>query len=175
MAKGWIKLHRKIIDNPMYFEEPFDRTHAWIDLLLMANSQNQNEFWSKGQLVVLRPGQFVTSIQMLADRWKWSPNKVRRYLKHLNGIGMCTLNGTALGTTITLTNWAFYQLERQTNGTTNGRADGRIDGRADGTLSRNKEYKEGEEEAPFDLKSYLEEYLGVNNDEYGNNNSSSED
>ena len=36
---GWIKLHRSITDNQLYFKEPFNKTLAWIDLLLLAKSQ----------------------------------------------------------------------------------------------------------------------------------------
>ena len=125
----------------MYFEEPFDKWHAWTDLLLMVNHETK-QFVSKGQLLTLEPGQTVTSVPHLAERWGWSENKVRRYLRLLNGSGMCITNGTPNGTIITVVNWAKYQSDEQTDGRGNGRADGSTDGRADGTLTRNKEYKE---------------------------------
>lgn len=139
--KGWIRLHRKSVENPLYFSEPFDKWHAWTDLLLMVNHEHK-EFISKGQLVTLEPGQTITSMAILAERWHWSVNKVRRYFKLLVGTGMCTLNGTPYGTTITVVKWAFYQSEGQTNGTANGTTGGTSDGTTGGTLTRNKEYKE---------------------------------
>ena len=139
--KGWIRLHRKSVENPLYFSEPFDKWHAWTDLLLMVNHEHK-EFISKGQLVTLEPGQTITSMAILAERWHWSVNKVRRYFKLLCGMGMCTLNGTPYGTTITVVKWAFYQSEGQTNGTANGTTGGTSDGTTGGTLTRNKEYKE---------------------------------
>jgi DNA replication protein DnaD len=138
---GWIKLYRKSVENPLYFSEPFDKWHAWTDLLLMVNHERK-QFISKGQLLTLEPGQTVTSIPQLAERWGWSDNKVRRYLRLLNGSGMCNSSGTPNGTIITVVNWAKYQCEEQTDGRGNGRANGSTDGRADGTLTRNKEYKE---------------------------------
>ena len=107
-TKGWIKLHRKSTENPLYFAEPFDKWHAWTDILLMVNHEKK-QFISKGQVIVLEPGQTVTSLSILADRWRWSINKVRRYLGTLNGMGMCNINSTANGTAITVVNWAFYQ------------------------------------------------------------------
>ena len=35
--QGWIALNRKIVENPMWLSEPFSRSHAWIDLILLAN------------------------------------------------------------------------------------------------------------------------------------------
>lgn len=142
MAKGWIKLHRQSVDNPLYHSEPFDKWHAWTDILLMVNHERK-EFISKGQLITLEPGQTITSLPILAKRWQWSVNRVRRYLKLLSGMGMCTINGTARGTTITVVKWAFYQSEGHANGMGNGMADGTADEYADGTLTRmNKNDKE---------------------------------
>lgn len=133
--KGWIRLYRQSTENPLYFSEPFDKWHAWTDLLLMVNHK-QKEFVSKGQLVKLEPGQTITSMAILAERWQWSTNKVRRYFKLLVGMGMCNVNGTPNGTTITVVNWAKYQHEGQTNGTTDGITDGTADGTTGGTLTR---------------------------------------
>ena len=144
MAKGWIKLYRQSEKNTLYFSEPFDKWHAWQDLLLMVNHEKK-EVLSKGRLITLEPGQMITSAAILAERWRWSVNKVRRYFRLLVGIGMCTINGTPLGTTITVVNWAKYQGDGHTYGTTDGTADGRTDGTADGTLTRiYKNDKEGE-------------------------------
>ena len=148
MAKGWIKLHRQSVDNPMYHSEPFDKWHAWTDLLLMVNHEKK-QFISKGQLVTLEAGQTVTSMAILAERWQWSVNKVRRYFRLLSDTGMCITNGTPNGTTITVVNWAKYQAEGQTNGIGNGTTGGTSDGTTDGTLTRMiKNDKEREKAAP---------------------------
>lgn len=143
-SKGWIKLYRQSVDNPLYHSEPFDKWHAWTDLLLMVN-HDRKQFISKGQLITLEPGQTVTSMAILAERWQWSTNKVRRYIRLLVGTGMCTVNGTPHGTTITVVNWAKYQSEGQTHGTANGTTVGIADGTTDGTLTRiyknDKEHK----------------------------------
>ena len=147
MAKGWIKLYRQSTSNPLYFAEPFDKWHAWQDLLLMVNHERK-QFISKGQMVTVEPGQTITSIKILADRWHWSVNKVRRFLGILNESGMCTSNGTPNGTTLTIVNWAKFQSEGQADGTTNGTTDGTPNGTADGTLTRmNKNDKERKKRA----------------------------
>ena len=146
-GKGWIRLYRQSTDNPLYFSEPFDKWHAWQDLLLMANHERR-QFFSKGQLITLEPGQMLTSIRILAKRWAWSENKVRRFLRTLNGSGMCTQDGTPSGTRLTLVNWAKFQPRGHTDEYTDGRPDEYTDGRPDGTLTRmyNKNVKNVQEE-----------------------------
>ena len=112
MAKnvGWIKLFRKLIDNRIYFIEPFDKIHAWVDLILIADAD----------------GHVSTSIRELADRWKWSVSTTKRYLDLLEREEMITTsrnsggtrygtgNETRSGTQITLVNYENYQGQRNT-------------------------------------------------------------
>lgn len=114
MAKntGWVKLFRKLIDNRMYFEEPFDKTHAWIDLILIADKN----------------GSLSLTVKQLAERWKWSPNKVRRYIDALVREEMLQINGTFVGTKggtiLTIVKYKDYQVGRQNDGTIDGINDG---------------------------------------------------
>lgn len=135
MAKnvGWIKLFRKLIDNRMYFEEPFDKTHAWIDLLLNAD----------------KDGHLRVTIKELATRWKWSPNKVRRYIENLVSDDMVQIDGTVVGTKggtiLTLVKYKDFQLRQQNDGTKDGSNDGTTEwGKGDiynNIYSRRKEEK----------------------------------
>lgn len=132
--KGWISLHRKITDNPMWVsKEPFDRRSAWIDLLLIVNHEERVIQLRNGEYVTVGVGQCFTSLDHLAKRWNWSRNRVDRYLKQLSGQGMCTRSGTPSGTLLTIVNYSFYQFGRDTNGATNGATDGTTDGATDGT------------------------------------------
>ena len=38
--KGWVRLHRRIEDNPLWFLESFTKAQAWIDLFLNANHKD---------------------------------------------------------------------------------------------------------------------------------------
>ena len=131
MAKsGFVKLHRQITEHWLWNGEPFDKAHAWIDLLLMANWKTTKRMFNGG-IITQERGQVVCSINGLAERWGWSPNKVRRFLKVLAAEGMVHTDGSTYGTTITIEKYAFFQDER--------RADGTADGRADGTQQKKKE------------------------------------
>lgn len=143
MGKGWIKLYRQSEENPLYFSEPFDRWHAWQDLLLIVNHERK-QFISKGQLITLEPGQTVTSDRILAQRWHWSREKVRRFLKLLNDTSMCTIKRTTNGTILTVINWAKFQGTQTTDETTNETTGKTTDETTDETLTRmNKNDKNG--------------------------------
>lgn len=128
MAKGYIKLHRQIADHWLWSGEPYDRAHAWIDLLLLANWKESKRI-IKGQIVEQKRGEVIASVGTLAKRWGWSENKVRRFLHDLAEEGMIQADGRAYGTSITIENFAFFQDEQRTDGIADERADGRADGR----------------------------------------------
>lgn len=141
--KGYIKINRKILDNPFWMERPFDFSHAWIDLLLLA-SWKDHETISKGEVIQWKRGEVKTSYLKLAERWGWSVNKVRRTIRHMERLKMVTTDSTRHGTTLTIENYTIYQDGRSTNGTTNGRPDGTTDGITDGTHQKKGTRKEKE-------------------------------
>jgi len=107
--KGWISLYRAMEDGWLWQDKPFARGQAWIDLLLQANHKDKKTF-SKGELVDVRRGSFLTSDQSLADRWGWSRKKVRTFLETLVSERMIELNRTPKGTSLTIVNWGLYQI-----------------------------------------------------------------
>lgn len=70
---GWIKLHRKILNNDLWTAEPFTKGQAWVDLLLTADFDS---------------GTISATISELSKRWKWTWHKTDRYLKDLEKAGM---------------------------------------------------------------------------------------
>lgn len=145
--KGWIKLHRQIQDSALWDDgSPFDKAHAWIDLLLCVNHADREKI-VRGEIVKIRQGEIFTSDNFLANRWHWSRNRVRRHLDVLERNNMVTVKRTADGTYINVVNYAKYQLGRTTNGTGNGTTDGTSDGTTDGTQYKNyKNYKNDKRE-----------------------------
>lgn len=139
-SNGYIKIDRKILDSAIWQEKPFDRARAWIDLLLLASWKDHEEIY-RGKAIFRKRGEVSCSIGWLAERWGWSANKVRRYIRTLNRLGMCTQNGTPNGTTLTIENYALYQDGRRTNGRGNGTTDGTPNESTDGT--HHKKGKEG--------------------------------
>lgn len=158
-SSGWIKIFRSLLDNELWMRsEPFDCRSAWIDLLLMANFK-ENSVPTKRGIVNVKRGEIYTSIGFLAKRWRWSPNKVRRFIGTLNELGMAHSDGTPNGTTISLVKYDFFQGEGQGDEPTNETGDGTTNGTTNGTQHKNnknlKEVKNKKEygasdEAPGD-------------------------
>ena len=132
MEKGWIKLHRKILDCEIFAGEPFSKMQAWIYLLLMANHEPR-EIYIGYQKVRIERGQFHTSERKLASIWGWDFRKVKRFLDVLQMENMLSRNSSAHGSTLTIVNYDIYQVGGSTVGST--------DGSTDGTQTRIKEKK----------------------------------
>lgn len=119
--EGWIKIHRKIMDNPLYLSEPFTRMQAWIDLLLLANHK-EGFFYVRGNKVVVGRGQVGTSSRTLASRWQWSRGKVERFLKDLENDNQIEPQKNNVITLISICNYDDYQnTEPQTEPQTSHR------------------------------------------------------
>lgn len=151
MSSGWIKLHRQITENVLWQDvEPFDRRSAWIDLLLMVNHEDR-EIMVNGKIMVVQRGQTLTSEVKLAERWRWSRNRVRRFIAAMEAAKMLTVKRTGYGTWLNVVNYVFFQGVRTGNGTGNDTADDTAHGTADdtavGTQTRsNKNYKNDKRE-----------------------------
>ena len=125
MKDGWIKLYRSSFENDLYFEEPFTKYMAWVDLLLLANHK-ESCFNKKGHKIIVPRGCIARSMKELADRWKWSINKVDRFLCFLESpiVGQVKLQKSNVTTLITILKYDKYQSseyadEMQTNDQTN--------------------------------------------------------
>lgn len=101
--KGWIKLWRKEMPmNPLYFEEPFTKWQAWVDLRMLADDKNTVK----------------TSLEALKNRWLWgSTTKVRNYLKTVSNMGLVTVRSTANKGTQILINTDFMSDNSRTKNT----------------------------------------------------------
>lgn len=139
--KGWIKLHRKILDCWIWQIKPFDKSRAWIDLLLLAMHHDKNVVIDDKPFVVKR-GSYFISRGKLADRWGWSVKKVDAYLKTLENEKMVTTTRTRKGTVVTIVNYEEYQIEGTTVDTTEDTSEGTTVDIAEGTQNKNnKELK----------------------------------
>jgi hypothetical protein len=119
MSKGWVSIHRSICDNFLWFEEPFTKAQAWIDLILNANHK-ENTMLIRGNVIKLKRGQIGWSELTMASRWRWSRNKVRHFLKLLeieHQIGQQKVY--KITTIIDIINYDRYQ-----NGTTDDTTEG---------------------------------------------------
>jgi len=112
--KGWISLHRRIQDCWIWDEKPFDRPRAWIDLLLLANHADKKIMFN-GKPLVIKRGQYLTSIRKLAERWGWGRDKVSRFLNVLVSEEMLFKDSDENRTLLTVINYEVYQDSSDTD------------------------------------------------------------
>lgn len=121
--KGWIKTYRKIQECWIWLEkEPFDKRSAWIDLLLTANHADKKLLFN-GELITVKRGQILTSVRKLSGRWKWSVNKVYRFLELLISDEMLQKESDNSRTLLTIVNYSVFQDCEYTNEHSNGNSD----------------------------------------------------
>ena len=128
MHDGWIRLYRKLQECWVWEDkEPFDKRSAWIDLLLTANHADAKLLFN-GELITVQRGQILTSVRKLSVKWKWSVNKVYRFLKLLESDKMLQKESNKDRTLLTIVNYSVYQGGEYTNEYTNGNSGGYTDG-----------------------------------------------
>lgn len=109
MNIGWFRISRKLFDNEIWYLEPFTKGQAWVDLIGNANHKD-GQFEVRGNFITIKRGQIGWSEVTMAKRWKWSRNKVRRYLKWLETIQQIEQQKDRyLTTIITIINYDKYQ------------------------------------------------------------------
>lgn len=112
------------MDNPIWLEERFTKGQAWVDLIMMAKRPDSDD-----------PGAVCCSVLYLANRWKWSHGKVRRFIDRLKNAGMVIVhknghqNGQSNGKLLTLAKYSAYQIDRKQNGKPNGKQNEKENGK----------------------------------------------
>ena len=117
MNSGWIKLHRKLLDNPMIKKPSW--IHLWVVLLLMANHDDDHKFIWNGKEAKLEKGQFITGRKILSDKTGIPETTIERILDYLQNSGQIGQQKTTKYRLITIVKWNEYQ-EVDNKRTTNG-------------------------------------------------------
>ena len=112
MAKGWIKLHRQLIDHWVFDDPVILKT--WIYLLLKVNHE-EKKIPLGGDLVIVKTGQTITSTRQLAAIIGCSRRKMSTILKMFEKDGMITTKPIKNGTALALINYGRFQNARATD------------------------------------------------------------
>lgn len=166
--EGYIYVYRKIQEHWLWDnKEPFDKAHAWIDLIFMANFRDKKVLFG-GNMILVKRGQRVTSLRHLSEKWNWSRHKVSDFLRALERDKMVTVERDSKKTLITIVNYDIYQSLKTESGTGSRDSKGTLKGQSgdsEGTLKgqsgtqenkrnkrkeRNKKEKEKKEKEFFD-------------------------
>lgn len=116
--QGWIKLHRKILQNPILSDPYFLK--LWIYCLLKASHQDGQQLVGN-QLVEIKRGQFITGRKALFRDFnndikpskQISESTLWRMLLTLESTQMLNIKKTNKYSIVTVTNWITYQQNEQ--------------------------------------------------------------
>jgi hypothetical protein len=108
METGWIKLHRKMLQ----WEWFTDRNVFHVLVIILLNANHEENKW-RG--ITIKKGEYLTSIEKLAQNTKLSVAQVRLAINKLKKTNEITIKTTSLNTLISVTNWEKYQANDKVN------------------------------------------------------------
>lgn len=109
---GWVKLHRGLSDH--YIASDPNALSVWVHLLMLANHTEAKRLIN-GRVVVVLPGQILTSRKSLSAKTGVQESKVERILSMLKSEQQIEQHGTAKFRLISIVNWDSYQSHEQHN------------------------------------------------------------
>lgn len=109
--EGWIKLHRKLLENPIVCKDA-DHLAVWTYLLLKATHRERDSIF-KGKRITLKPGQLIAGRKSIASFLKINEIKVQRILKLLENEHQIEQQTSNRNRLITILNWDLYQGNEQ--------------------------------------------------------------
>lgn len=111
MSNGWIKLHRKTLDNPIVMKDT-DHLAVWMWLLLNATHSDYDTIY-EGERVTLKAGQFITGRKIISKELKINESKIQRILKTFESEQQIEQQTNPRCRLISILRWTDYQLDEQ--------------------------------------------------------------
>lgn len=152
-GNGYIKLHRKMLENPIVCKDN-DYFRLWMQLLLSATHKECKALFA-GKKITLKPGQLITGRRKMALLCGISESKAQRILKAFESEQQIKQRTSRQNRIITICNWGKYQIsEQQMNNkrTTNEQQ-----------MNTKQEYRESKNETELAAKAAE---LGMTAEEY---------
>lgn len=109
--EGWIKLHRKLLGNPIIVKDS-DYLSVWIYVLLNATHKEYDTLF-QGKRITLQKGQLITGRKSISEKLKINESKVQRILKTLESEQQIKQQKGNKNRLITILSWDKYQQDEQ--------------------------------------------------------------
>jgi len=106
MENGWVKLHRKSLENPLIRKPQYFT--LWCVLLLLANHKSNKFMWNK-DIIIVKEGQFITGRKQLNEITGIPESTIEDILAFLESQGQIQQQKTTKFRLITIINWKEYQ------------------------------------------------------------------
>ncbi len=113
---GTVNISRDLWDDTAFAQDPFSEREAWVWMIAEASWKARTR--RVGDYVVeLERGQLAHSTRFMADTWKWTHSKARRYLDRLEKLEMIRRETGTGVSVVTVCNYDKYQNPQQTTDT----------------------------------------------------------
>jgi len=107
-VEGWIKLHRKLLENPIFLKP--ELLQLFVYCLLKANHKAQKIIFN-GQEIEIKIGQFITGRNAMAKDLKQNPITTYKRLKILENLQILNIKSNNKFSVVTVVNYGLYQSE----------------------------------------------------------------
>lgn len=107
MNNGYVKIHRKLLSNPIVMKD-CEHLAVWMYLLLNATHQDRSVLF-KGKKIIIGPGQLITGRKSISSELQISESKVQRILNFFESEHQIEQQTSNKNRVITLINWHKYQ------------------------------------------------------------------
>lgn len=164
--QGWIKLHRKIKDSPLYKDCNAKQRDILINLLMEVNHKPAKWIF-KGQEFEVESGQLITSLESIANicAKDVTVQNVRTALLKFEKYGFLTNESTNKNRLITIVNWDLYQDKEENQQSNQQAVNKQLTTNKNNKNNKNKKlYVETSNE--YRLAKYLFELIRKNNPEF---------
>lgn len=109
--EGWVKLHRKMLENPIVCKDS-DHMALWVYLLLNATHKPYPALF-KGERIELQPGQLIVGRKSLATYLQINEYKVQRVLECFENEQQIAQQTSNKNRVISILSWSKYQIDAQ--------------------------------------------------------------
>lgn len=107
MNNGYVKIHRKLLSNPIVMKD-CEHLAIWVYLLLHATHKEMNVIFN-GKKIMLKSGQLITGARAIANDLEINKDKVQRVLNEFKTDTQIDTLVSPKGRLITILNWEKYQ------------------------------------------------------------------
>jgi len=110
MHRGYIKLWRKLQDNPLWKEpRKFSKAEAWIDIIMeVQHDPNPQQVIIGNTVLICNRSESLKSLDTWAKRWNWDKSATRRFFNLLKKSGNIDTANDTVTTRISVINYDTY-------------------------------------------------------------------
>jgi hypothetical protein len=113
MKRGYVKLYRKLLENPIFRNA--ELLQLFLYCLLKANHKKGKAFFGSNEIDI-EQGQFVTGRFELSSALGQKESSTYKRLKRLESLHVISLQSNTKNTLVTVENWGLYQsIEEESN------------------------------------------------------------